>query len=57
MRATIATNENGQYISVIADELCEDDGYIKAYSAKCGLVAVIDMQFVKWAYMTEEKGR
>lgn len=56
-RVTIVTNEGDQYVSVLADELHEDDGYLRAYSAKYGLVAVVDMQYVKWAHLTEEKGR
>lgn len=56
-RATIVLNEGGQYISVAADKIVEDDGYIRAVSAQHGLAAVIDMQYVKWAYITEEKGR
>ena len=53
-RVTFWFNDSDNYVSVIADEFHEDEGFLKAY-AHNELVAMFDTKIVKGAYRTEEK--
>ncbi len=54
-RVTILLKDSDNYISVMAEEFHEDDGYLKVYSAQNELVAIAEMQYVKCAYRTSDK--
>ena len=54
-RVTILLNDSEQYISVEAEEFHEDECFLKAYSQRHELVAMVDIKFVKAAYQTEER--
>ena len=56
-RVTILLNDSDHYISVTAEEFHEDEGFLKAYTSRNELVAVVDIRCVKCAYKTEEKMR
>ena len=54
-RITFLFKGSDSYISVFADEFHEDGGYLKAYSAHNELVAIVEADCVKAAYLTEDK--
>ena len=53
-RITFWFNDSSNYVSVIADEFHEDEGFLKAYEHN-ELVALFDIKNIKGAYRTEEK--
>lgn len=54
-RITFWFNDSDHYVSVVAQEFHEDDGFLKAYSSRNELVAMFDMKIIKGAYLTEQK--
>lgn len=54
-RVTFWFNDSDNYVSVVAEEFHEDDGFLKAYSENNELVAMFDMKFIKGAYITREQ--
>ncbi len=53
-RVIIKYTDTDQYINVEAEEFHEDGNFIKAYNHN-ELVAIADINFVKTAYITEQK--
>lgn len=53
-RVTILFKDSESYVSVVADEFHEDGNFIKAYKRN-ELVAMIDVDYVKAAYISEQK--
>ena len=56
-RVTIKFKDSNEYISVEAEEMHEDNGFLKAYSDHNELVAMVDISVIKAAYFTEEKSK
>ena len=54
-RVTFWFNDTDNYVSVVAEEFHEDDGFLKAYSEHSELVAMFDMKIIKGAYLTKTK--
>lgn len=54
-RLTVWLNDSDKYASVEAEEMHEDDGFLKAYSAHNELVAIFDLKCVKGAYISKER--
>lgn len=54
-RITFWFNDSDNYVSVVAEEFHEDDGFLKAYSEDNELVAIFDMKIIKGAYLTRTK--
>ena len=55
-RITFWFNDSDSYVSVVAEEFHEDGKFIKAYSEHNELVAMFDIDIIKGAYLTEQKG-
>lgn len=48
--------DNEKFVNIEAEEFHEDDGFLKAYTAHNELVGMFDIQSIKGAYRTEQKG-
>lgn len=52
-RVTILFNDSENYINVEAAEFHEDEGFLKAYTINHELAAIVDVKYVKAAYIAE----
>lgn len=55
-RIIVWLKDSDAYVNVEAEEFHEDGNFLKAYSEHNELVAIIDKESVKCAYLTDAKG-
>lgn len=56
-RVTIKFNDSNDYINVRAEEMHEDNGFLKVYAEHSELVAMVDISVIKSAHLTDEGKR
>lgn len=53
-RVTIKFKDSSEYISVEAEEMHEDGGFLKVYAEHSELVAMVDISVIRSAHLTEK---